>query len=271
MSRRIAVLLALAAALLAGACGSGGGDAAERVRAAADRTLAEGSARVALNLTFSISAVSADVSGEGVVDLDQRRGSFTLDLGSLGMGLGGEVEAVLDRGGIFVKAPAVLGGGKPWLKVDLAALGAQLGVDIGALGGLQSADLSQALAFLERGASGMAKVGSERVRGADTTHYRGTLDLGQVAADLPEDARASVDAAVAALGTMTVPADVWLDGDGRMRKVRLAVESGPKGAPATGAIEFELYDFGVQADVAVPPADQVSDLLATILGGSRPR
>ena len=268
---RLTVGVALVVALVVGACGgSGGGGATEPVRAAADQTLAAGSARVALRLTYSAAAVTAEVSGEGIVDLKGRRGSFTLDLGSLaGLGLGGTVETVVDQSGIFVKAPAALRGSKPWLKVDLAALGSQLGIDIGALGGLQSADLGQTLSWLASGASKMAKVGKERVRDAETTHYRGALDLAQATAGLPPEARKPAEDAARALGTLVVPVDVWLDGAGRMRKVRLSVQSGGSATPTVGAVEFELYDFGVQADIAVPPPDQVTDLLATILGGGR--
>ncbi|MGH9226664.1 MAG: hypothetical protein ACRD2W_23400, partial [Acidimicrobiales bacterium] len=242
---------------------------AERVRQAADKTAAAGSARVTLNVALSGAGVSAAVTGDGVLDLDERRGALNLDLGSLGSSLGGSrsVEAVLDRGGLFVKLPALLTAAKPWLKVDLAALSAPAGINLGPLGQLKSADPAQALAFLKGAASDVKKVGTETVREASTTHYRGTMNLRDAAAALPAEASKTVDDVAAALGTTTIGADVWLDDEGRMRKMRFGVDAG--GGGAGGSVEFEMYDFGVAADVRMPPAEQVTDLAAFLSGGPR--
>lgn len=253
MTLAVVVLLALAA------CGSESANAAEVVRAAPEKTAAAGSAKVAMRLDVSTGGLEGTLTGEGVVDLKNGRGAVTLDLGSLGGGLvSGTVETVLDRDGIFVKLPARLApASKPWIKLDLSTLATQAGVNLGSLGQLQSADPSQALQFLEGAVNDMKKVGSEKVRGADTTHYRGTLDLQKAAAGAP-----AVSSAVSALGSSTVPTDVWIDGEGRMRKMIVTVSS--------GKAEFEMYDFGAPVDVQQPLPSQVTDL-ASLFSGGLPR
>ncbi len=256
--RRPASLVAAALLIMLAACGSESANAAEVVRAAPAKTAAAGSAKVAMSLAISTGGLDGTLTGEGVVDLKNGRGALTIDLGSLGGSLAtGTVETVLDSDGIFVKLPRVAPAAKPWIKLDLKALAGQAGVNTGSLGQLQSADPSQALEFLKGAADDMKKVGSEKVRGADTTHYRGALDLQKAAAGAP-----ALNTVVSALGAATVPTDVWIDGEGRMRKMILTVPS--------GKAEFEMYDFGTPVDVEEPLPSQVTDL-ATLFSGGLPK
>jgi hypothetical protein len=43
-----------------------------------------------------------------------------------------------------------------------------------------------------------------------------------------------------------VPADVWIDGRGRLRKVRLRLGSGSAASPR-GSVAFEHFDLALQA------------------------
>jgi hypothetical protein len=270
--RRAAVATAVAALLvLLAACSGGGdgGDAAETVRQSPERTAAAGSARVGLSITFSSAGNQGVVSGDGLVDLTNSRGAVTLDLGGLGGTLiSGPVDTVLAREGLFVKLPpSLLAGSKPWVKIDLSAVAGAAGVNLGSVGQLQSVDPSQVLHFLKGAADSVKKVGEEQVRDVETTHYRGNLDLNKAAADAPPEVQEAIRQAISGLGTSTIPANVWIDDEGRMRRLRLQT-AGESGAPA-GTLEFELYDFGVTADVQLPPADQVTDLASSF--GGRPR
>ena len=85
-------------------------------------------------------------------------------------------------------------------------------------------------------------IGNETLRGVPTTHYRGTID--------------AIDA----------PVDVWVDGDGRARKVTVATVD-RRGIKVETEIEY--YDFGVELDVTVPPARDVLDF--TDIFGDEPR
>lgn len=255
-ARGLAAAATAAGLVLLAACGSGSSaNAADVVRQAPAKTAAAGSAKVAMTLTISSSGVGGTVAGDGIVDLKNGLGAISLDLGSLGGSLAnGKVETVLGPDGIFIKLPGAAPASRPWIKLDLSSLASQAGINLGSLGQLQSADPSRALEFLKGAAADMKKVGAEKLRGADTTHYRGTLDLQKAAASAP-----SASSAVSALGTSNVPVDVWIDGAGRMRKMALTVPS--------GKAEFEMYDFGTPVDVQEPLPSEVTDLASLFSGG----
>jgi hypothetical protein len=74
------------------------------------------------------------------------------------------------------------------------------------------------------------------------------------------------------LGTHTLPAQVWLDSDGRLRKIAMnetLTGATPSTTPA-GNISFgftaTLSDFGVPADITAPPTDQTTDLTNLLNG-----
>ena len=265
--RRLTPLALVLAALLV-ACSGGGDDeseAAAAIRAAPDKTVEAGSARVALNVAFSTTGGGGStVTGAGEVDLRNRRGTLNIDLGAFGPG--GTIETVLDGSNIYVKLPdGVLPGSRPWYRFDLATLGEQVGAGLGALGQLQQSDPTQVLAYLRGAAADMREVGEEDVRGASTTHYRGNVDLRRASESLSPDGKKAVEDAIQALGTSTFPTDVWLDGEGRVRKARFNLDSG-EGPISSGSFELELYEFGVDVTVQVPPPDQVTDLTSLIPG-----
>ena len=70
-------------------------------------------------------------------------------------------------------------------------------------------------------------------------------------------------------GLKDVPTDVWVDAAGRVRKVELAYENVRFPSRQKGDITLttELYDFGVEADIALPPAADVTDLGDLLNGG----
>jgi hypothetical protein len=267
--RRAAAVVAVLALGLLGACRAGGDDPVDVVRAAPQKTLDAGSARAAITISLASAGATGAVTGEGVFDLRAGRGSLNLDLGAFGATFGAStLDAVLDRNTIFVQLPPQLAtvAGRTWVRIDLAALSQQAGLDIGSLGQLQSVDPSVALRFLEGAASDMREVGEERVRGAQTTHYRGTIDLRRAASEVDAGTRPAVEQAIESLGTSTIPADLWIDGEGRLRKLAFDIVRTDAGPQTAGRVELELYDFGTAVDVRPPPADQVTDLTALLAG-----
>jgi hypothetical protein len=77
----------------------------------------------------------------------------------------------------------------------------------------------------------------------------------------------------------SVPIDVWLDSQGRLRRYEQVTDPANLKLPAqsqaaamtAGAITIhvELFDFGSTVDVNLPPADQVADL-SQLQGGASP-
>jgi hypothetical protein len=262
--RPSAVAVFALAVALAGCSGKGSAAGAALVRASAEKTFSSESSRVALEVTLSTGGTESTIRGDGAFALRDRRGRITLDLGALGGTFGGNnVESVLDGQWLYAKLPpGVLPGSRPWFKFDLAAAAQQVGVNLGSLGQLGQSDPTQVLEYLRGASDDTQELGRETVRGATTTHYRVTIDLRRAASSLPPDRQKVVDELVETLGTSRLPADVWIDDDGRARRVRFSVDidrDGP-GPPAT--VNLELFDFGVPVEVQVPPPDQVTDLTA---------
>jgi len=106
-----------------------------------------------------------------------------------------------------------------WGKIDVEKLAKDNGYDLGSIAQAQSSDPTQALDLLKSAADDVTEVGPAKVRGVDTTQYRATLDVGKaLAADNRLDATAKAN-----LGTLynnlKAPADVWIDKQGRLRKM----------------------------------------------------
>ena len=112
------------------------------------------------------------------------------------------------------------------------------------------------------------RVGTEDVRGSATTHYRAVVDLNK-AADQSPTARDAIKSTVKLLGSSSMPVDVWVDAQGRVRRMKYVVDLSKSKVTAStasvpGSVTFtlELFDFGVPVQAVVPPADQVVDLSA---------
>ena len=137
---------------------------------------------------------------------------------------------------------------------------------------LRGADPTAALNYLNGvAADGITEVGEAEVRGESTTHYRLTVDLERAKADAPEELGDDYDRLIEQIGGTTIPAEVWVDGDDRVRRMKFTIDPAPQGntdqPPIT--VTNELYDFGAEVEVTPPPDDQVTDLgqLLAGLGG----
>jgi len=98
------------------------------------------------------------------------------------------------------------------------------------------------------------------LRGAPTTHYKMTIDLNKAVANAPESARAGLQEIFNMYSSKTLPADVWIDSDGRLRKMQYTATVTTQGHTTTANTAYELYDFGTPVNATPPPANQVSDL-----------
>jgi hypothetical protein len=262
--------------VLVAGCGDGEPTPLAVVRAAASETTQADTARISMTMEAGGVLPGDDpaFSAEGVVDFSARRGRFTIDFAKITQGLvPGEAEYLVDGTTIYFRFPPAvareLPDDKVWWRFDFDDVGKELGIDLESLASLQSNDPTAVLQFL-RGSGEVTEVGRETLRGADTTHYRATLDLARARESVPEDVREAYDQATATLGVDTLPAEIWVDEEGRMRKLTFSVDLSkaklPDGASASGVLHMtmELYDFGVRVDVAAPPADQVGELRTLI-------
>jgi hypothetical protein len=96
------------------------------------------------------------------------------------------------------------------------------------------------------------ELGREQVREATTRHLRASLDLTGGGGDAPPPD--SFEARLVAAGIETLPVDVWIDDEGRVRRLRLSVD-----AAGELTTTFEVFDIGSDVEVAVPDPTDVID------------
>ncbi len=123
----------------------------------------------------------------------------------------------------------------------------------------QSTDPGSAADLLAAMGDDTKKVGSETVHGAATTHYKGVISVPKA---LQAAKGALAKKAVQKLidgGVSAIPADVFLDSQGRLRRLIEHITLTVKGTKAESTTQLDLYDFGVKVNVQKPPASQIKD------------
>ena len=257
---------------LSAACGGGGASVGAAVVREAPKTTTDAHTsrmEVTIERPPARGTPSPPLKIAGEADYQGHRGHMLIDLSQLGLP-GPPIDAVFDNATVYEKFPPALGSvlpaGKSWVKVDLATAGRSVGVDASGLSQAQAGDPSQTLDFLRGASDRVIRVGTEDVRGSATTHYRAVVDLNK-AADQSPTARDAIKSTVKLLGSSSMPVDVWVDAQGRVRRMKYVVDLSKSKVTAStasvpGSVTFtlELFDFGVPVQAVVPPADQVVDL-----------
>jgi hypothetical protein len=291
-------LVALLAVVAAG-CGGGSSSSTATLEPIGFEQLAQSAATSAdatsgrfsfdLSMSFPGTDEPFAFSGEGAFDERSGRASFAVDLSSLAKLLGGfvaglggtsasglpdfddpsgwKIDVIQDGTVGYVRLPALDGQlpeGKTWIRED-AADASRSGFDVGELGQFAKSDPRDVLGTLRAATSDVETVGSEQLRGVETTHYRATIDpakLGKLAIGKdPTATQALVDRLTAQSGLGPVPVDVWLDASGLVRKLSMSFEATEPSTSRSGEVSmaFELWDYGQTVDIELPPASQVVD------------
>lgn len=255
MSARRALALLLLVLPLAACGGTTDMPSLDRLAQAADMTTNVAGAHFRMSARIGDKANTISFSGPGEIADHGKRLHMQLTLPVSVLGAGGTGSAKFEivssdnvyylRGGPFEQiAP-----GK-WVKVKSTDPTFNLGQN----------DPSQMLQYL-RATSNVNEVGKDSVRGVDTTHYSARLQLDKVADRVSPDAARALKQATKTLGTKEIPMDVWVDGDGLVRRVN--VDWHQKGG--SFVVSLDLFDFG-DVNVAVPADSDTVDL-SNMLGG----
>lgn len=245
--------------------GAASGSAVQRLAAAGAATVAGKTAKVGLSESASAAGKSVAVTGSGVLDFVHKSSDVKLAL----PGGAGSVE-VRDVGSVvYVLVPSQartkLPGHTPWISVDVPKVSmAELGNALGLQSGSQ--DPAHILGYLQGATSSVTTVGTATIGGVATTHLRATVDLRKLAASQGQGSQA-----VQALGTSTVPVDVYLDAKNRVRRMMLTLA-----VPATNghqggklALTLNLSDFGAAVQISAPPASQTTDITQLVIAKAR--
>jgi hypothetical protein len=227
-------------------------------------------------MDFSVEGKNASFTADGAFDFASRAGVLTVDMSSLGIpGAQGKVEIRIVGGVMYMNMSSLLGaagpsaaqelGGKHWYKIDVSSLAG--GSKAGGLGSLGSSDPTSSLDALRGVSSDVKQVGSDSVRGVDTTHDAITIDMTKALDKVPAPQRALADKGLKMLGDGSFPADVWIDAQGRPRKLVMHLAGAHVSSATFGALTMELYDYGTTVDVQAPSPDDTVDMMS-LLGGA---
>jgi hypothetical protein len=89
------------------------------------------------------------------------------------------------------------------------------------------------------------------------------IDMAKAIAEIPEDQRERVEASLEQLPDGMLPATVWIDDAGLVRRLELDLDNAGLGddESATGSVSFmmELFDFGEPVAIDVPDEADVQD------------
>ena len=270
----------LSVVLVLGACGGPAptawrGKPVSVVRAAADRTISAGTARV--EVTLAQDTAGTGVSGSGMVVWAQ--GNATLSAGRTGAEAARDdhFTVVVDGGRDYVTASSGRGGGgvpgtttaRPWLAGSPGAVATAAHVRIAPLDTLlMRPGAAMDVAFL-RGTVDALPYGGQEVQGVSTFRYSVHIDLALAASSSPPSQRAALQAAAAAIGPVLWPADVWIDQQGRVVRLELAEDPELHTTTTRGNLfitddgnplaltDLVFSDFGVPAKISLPSPDQV--------------
>jgi hypothetical protein len=249
--------------------GCAGGDtlALDPVAQAASTTAKTTSSRFEFRASVSAgSAGSFSFDGNGIFDGKNKSGWMNMHFAmppAVQMQLGSadpSMEMIFDGSHglvMYMRSPLfdkVVPTGK-WVKMDLEKMAKKEGVDLGAIMNANQLDPSQSLRML-MASSGAHVTGSERIRGVQTTHYAFNIDFEKLAHD-----NKAFKQLKETTGAVSAPAEAWIDGRGRVRRLAVTISLGGQLAtPMTMTMTEDLYDFGVPTNITRPADDLVVDL-----------
>ena len=229
-------------------------DPVETLRHAAGILVDAGTSKASTSMEMATGGTRVTIRGEGVYDYRERLGRLKVMLPQDPAGTSEHrpITELLAPGALFMKNR---GAGVPadkWVRVDTATLSDGNLVTGGATDPLVAAEVL-------RGTRTATYVGTTELAGTEVRHYRGTADLAAAAQAASRADRDVLAAAAKGFATAAVPFDVYLDEQGRIRKVRHRFSFVNGQQPGTVAVASTtlLYDFGAAADVRLPAARDI--------------
>lgn len=248
---------------------------------AAENTLKAGSSKIAMAADFKAEGQSFTMVGDGLFNYKTQAGTMKFKLS------GDEIPEAFSgfeirflKSVIYMKFPdefrQLAPNLKEWVRADVEELSEQSGFNLPGLNSFAGQDPTSALNFT-RAAEDVTTVGRASVRGASTTHFRMTINLDKAVDAFPAEARSGLQKLFKDADLKELPMELWVDGSGRARRMRFALDigkiaaaAGATGGPSSGTatITVELFEFGTPVSVSAPPAGSVSDFSELLQAGS---
>ncbi|MER5964849.1 hypothetical protein [Streptomyces sp. NPDC002057] len=223
------------------------GDPALAVRNAADALTKAGTSKASTSMEMAAGGTRVTIRGEGGYDFRRRTGRLQVVLPKDAAGASEHrpITELLTPGALYMKNR---GAGVPadkWVRVDTTTL------DDGNLVTGGATDPAAAAELL-RGARQVTYLGQVDLAGVKVGHYRGVADIARAARVASPQLRGALAAAAKGFTDDSVPFDAYLDGEGRLRKVRHQFSFSNQGRTVAVASTTLLYGFGVRVEVTLP-------------------
>jgi hypothetical protein len=254
----------------------------------AQTSAAADSAQFSLEARVAVPGIDKKLafSAEGGFDTPAKRSQMSVDLSSVAelmkgfaSGFGGTVtgdlgspedwklEVIQDGDVAYVHFPLIakqLPTGKTWVKGDAKTLSSADTGQLKQFGSLAGTDPRDIFGMLKAVSGSIEAVGTDEIRGVETSHYKATIDTAKLEQLVPAAQRQSLgglDQSVQQSGLSEVPIEIWVDSEQRVRKLSIDVDAKQPGSPMSmkASLVAELYDYGKALDLDLPPADQVAD------------
>ncbi|MGH3949297.1 MAG: hypothetical protein ACRDSE_09265 [Pseudonocardiaceae bacterium] len=261
----------LALALTLGGCGDNGiGGTASPVFDNAQSLVAEAKEKTTdaetSKFTFEMDVAGQKMTGNGAgrYEAGNSAMSMTMDMG------GQQTEMRFVGNTMYFKMPGGMPGmdpNKPWVKITAGGddpLSKMLG-EMDQL--IEQNDPSKILEQIGK-AGTITESGETQLDGQDATHYKINLELAKMADQLPAGMTQDSLKQLEKSGVKSMPIELWLNSENLpmqfvmdMTELTKAVSEQSGGAAPAGrsVMTMKYSDWGAPVDVAVPPADQVSD------------
>ena len=276
----IALLAGLLAALVLAGCGGSTAATIDPVAQAADATSHTGGAQMSLNITMELGGLASPITldGTGNFNFANREGEIVSNLTGLPAsalaalhGSSLHITELYAKNSLYLESPAFAGklpAGARWMKLDLTKLASGIGLNPEALSSGQS-NPAQFLEYLKDAGGSAKKIGTEAIRGTQTTRYRVTVDLAKELRNAPAASRALLGKAIEQLsssGGASFPVEAWVDSHNLLRRMKMTLASSLAGQRVGIAITLEMFNFGSTPAVNVPPAGEVFEATQSSLG-----
>ncbi|MEU7697651.1 hypothetical protein [Streptomyces sp. NPDC039028] len=222
-------------------------DPALAVRNAPDALARAGTSKASTSMEMAAGGTRVTIRGEGGYDFRRRTGRLQVVLPKDAAGTSEHrpITELLTPGALYMKNR---GAGVPadkWVRVDTTTL------DDGNLVTGGATDPAAAAELL-RGARQVVYLGETELAGVKVGHYRGVADIAHAARVAVPQLRGALAAAAKGFTTDAVPFDAYLDGEGRLRKVRHQFSFSNQGRTVAVASTTLLYGFGIPVTVTLP-------------------
>jgi hypothetical protein len=273
---RALVVTVLAGLLVWGATGCGTETVGvEELAQAADASGATDGVKLSIDATIDGPQGDVDMTGSGEMDMKGQRAQLEYAFQNQSM------RQVMDHFTMYMQSPqfdAALEDGKKWAKIDMQRASKEFGIDLGSVQQPGSGDPRQMFSQLKAMAGDIEKAGTEKVRGVETTHYEGTVDVDKIPDTLPADRRAAarktLERTKEISGLDDYDMDVWIDDDDLVRRMRMKMDMKVLQQEISFDFTMEFYEYGTRVTIDLPPEDEVQDLTdlaargASALGGA---